>query len=857
MLRAYVANAVNAKDVALQLPTGSGKTLVGLLIGEWFRRKNQERVVYLCPTVQLVNQVVEQAKQKYGIKSIAFTGSKYQYSPASKAEYSNAEALAVTTYSSLFNVNPFFDNAHVIILDDAHAAENYIIGHWSLLIDQSTVGHATLFTALATSLKSVISALDYHHLCNDPDKSPDPQFGSEPQWVEKLPTPIFYEHAAEIAAIIDAHVDQDSDLRYQWGTIRDHLYACHMYLAPRQILIRPLIPPTRTHIPFAGARQRLYMSATLGEAGELERLTGTNKLVRLPVPTGWDKQGIGRRLFFFPERSLEESKALELAFEMMTQTPRSLVLTPSEREANKIRGLISSQLGYQLFNASQIEESKAPFIQTPKAVAVVANRYDGIDLVGDECRLLILKGLPRATNLQEQFLISRCGSALVYTDRILTRFVQAAGRCTRSATDYAAVVILGEALNKFLMQPDKRVHLHPEIQAELGFGIDESKDLSKEDFMENLRTFFAHKADWDEADAEIVARREEMQQKPLPGTDELGKSVPHEVQYQYLLWKSDYEGAVAECRQALQHLSGDDLKGYRAFWYYLAGSAAWLAHQAGIQPMASIARDFFTRAASISTIRWLTGLSRIGLTAASEEHTDQKLMRVVERLEGRLEELGTANDLKFEAEIKSILSGLADADSAKVFEEAQVKLGELLGYQAGNNESTAAPDPWWIVDDDLCIVFEDHTGLKEGNRTIGVNKVRQAASHPNWIRKNMPVSQRAHIVPVLVTPCSIVDDHALPHADNLSYWNLDEFREWAENAISVVRKLRRSFPGSGDLAWRADAITAYKDAALDPASIIQMLESTRVTDLQKASSVKAASEEETLRQVEPSNCEAE
>src|SRR5437899_3293081 len=67
--------------------------------------------------------------------------------------------------------------------------------------------------------------------------------------------------------------------------IRDHLYACHMYLAPRQILIRPLIPPTRTHIPFAGARQRLYMSATLGEAGELERLTGTNKLVRLPVPT--------------------------------------------------------------------------------------------------------------------------------------------------------------------------------------------------------------------------------------------------------------------------------------------------------------------------------------------------------------------------------------------------------------------------------------------------------------------------------------------------------------------------------------------------------------------------------------------
>jgi hypothetical protein len=40
------------------LPTGSGKTLVGLLIGEWLRRKNKERVVFLCPTRQLVNQVI-------------------------------------------------------------------------------------------------------------------------------------------------------------------------------------------------------------------------------------------------------------------------------------------------------------------------------------------------------------------------------------------------------------------------------------------------------------------------------------------------------------------------------------------------------------------------------------------------------------------------------------------------------------------------------------------------------------------------------------------------------------------------------------------------------------------------------
>jgi superfamily II DNA or RNA helicase len=67
LLRSYLAVHMKYSDIALQLPTGSGKTLVGLLIAEWRRRKYGERVVYLCPTRQLVNQVAQQATGKYGI----------------------------------------------------------------------------------------------------------------------------------------------------------------------------------------------------------------------------------------------------------------------------------------------------------------------------------------------------------------------------------------------------------------------------------------------------------------------------------------------------------------------------------------------------------------------------------------------------------------------------------------------------------------------------------------------------------------------------------------------------------------------------------------------------------------------
>ena len=108
MMQKYVAQAQTASDVAMQLPTGSGKTLVGLLIGEWLRRKNNERVVFLCPTRQLVNQVVDQAEKQYGLSVHGFVGSKYNFDAAAKADYQAARRIAVTTYSGLFNINPFF-----------------------------------------------------------------------------------------------------------------------------------------------------------------------------------------------------------------------------------------------------------------------------------------------------------------------------------------------------------------------------------------------------------------------------------------------------------------------------------------------------------------------------------------------------------------------------------------------------------------------------------------------------------------------------------------------------------------------------------------------------------------------------
>lgn len=162
--REYQVKALAASDVALQLPTGAGKTLVGLVLAEWRRLNFGERIVYLCPTNQLVNQVVEQSISQYGIKVYGFTGKKSDYNRDAIAEYQNCDRVAVTNYSSLFNSVPFFDAPHVIILDDAHASEQYIANMWSFLVDRHESEHRPLYDSLIGVLKTSIPETDYKSL---------------------------------------------------------------------------------------------------------------------------------------------------------------------------------------------------------------------------------------------------------------------------------------------------------------------------------------------------------------------------------------------------------------------------------------------------------------------------------------------------------------------------------------------------------------------------------------------------------------------------------------------------------------------------------------------------------------------
>jgi Rad3-related DNA helicase len=63
-------------DLALELPTGTGKTLLALVIADWSRRV---RVVYACPTQQLARQVLATAHRE-GVPAVLLVGSHHGWS---------------------------------------------------------------------------------------------------------------------------------------------------------------------------------------------------------------------------------------------------------------------------------------------------------------------------------------------------------------------------------------------------------------------------------------------------------------------------------------------------------------------------------------------------------------------------------------------------------------------------------------------------------------------------------------------------------------------------------------------------------------------------------------------------------
>lgn len=157
LLRAYAAEHTGTADLALELPTGTGKTLPGLVISDWSRRNRRRRVAYACPTQQLARQVAGVAERQ-GIPGVVLVGSHHDWSVADQSRYEAAEAVGIVTYSTVFNSSPKLAQPDVLLFDDAHAGEQYVAQAYSLGARrwEDPDAYEAVLTALSPALDGIL-----------------------------------------------------------------------------------------------------------------------------------------------------------------------------------------------------------------------------------------------------------------------------------------------------------------------------------------------------------------------------------------------------------------------------------------------------------------------------------------------------------------------------------------------------------------------------------------------------------------------------------------------------------------------------------------------------------------------------
>jgi Type III restriction enzyme, res subunit/Helicase C-terminal domain len=821
LLREYAAKRLTAKDLAVELPTGTGKTLTGLMIADWRRRRENGRSVFVCPTVQLVRQVVA-AAEKEGIPVVDLSGSHKLWDATAKADYERGRATAVVTYSSVFNVSPKLIEADVIVFDDSHAGEQYVSKAYTVEVARSRYPaiHSAILEAVAPSL----SGERYNQLImNEPGSGTrqlvDALFlAQRDDWIAPLG------RALDLFSDIDRGDKVALGQRYAFSELKEHLSACTLYLSWGKIELRPATPPTFENTLFSNANQRVYLSATLGTAGELERAFGRPDIKRLPLPPEAPTPKSGRRFLVFPHL-VPGADPDALTKELIQSAGKAIIITPSDAGAKVAQDNIVPD-GWKVFKKDDVEESFDDFAAARKSVALLANRYDGIDLPGKACRAVALYGFPGVTNLQEQFYSTRARSAAVSDERVRSRVVQGTGRCTRGPRDWALVIVADADTTTYLSRTEVRSSLDADLQAEVLFGLEQS-ETSIESVRENVRDFLAQDKEWRTgAEPQITEIRSEIEQKVPPAAEGLAIAATNEVEALERMWHGDWHAAALKTHEAATALNSfREARGYQATLLFrsavLMDKASRKTGNASLAKSADALADQAVRAATPAT--WMNAFLPFAGRAPSAE--TPSLLSAVERLTSFIDEVGSSAKLK--QTFAEMFTGLSQIDH-KGYERALTTLGQFIGADAFKPSGDGRTDSAWCWDDAVWLTLEAKSEHQQSG-TVGIDDVRQINGHLKLVADDRGTSVPPGSAAVMVTPRTTVKREGIVIADDIVFRvSPVEILDLAGEVERVWVELHtlKNIKAASDR--RDGIVSALRGARLTPDDVIDRLTETPI-----------------------------
>ena len=760
-------NVRTKRDVLISLNTGAGKTIVGLLIAQSLVNEGLENVVYVCSTIDLVEQTSTEATT-IGIEHTTRVRRGY-----SNDLFETGMAFCITTYAALFNGlssirRNYFPTA--IIFDDAHVAESLLRDAFTLRIDVRE--NVTLFDEIAKLFRPHFKKLGIRGRFTD-------SLDVSKQNTAFVAPGGLYERSEQLLDILLRHgAKTDDKLKYPFAWIEDRLDCCAAIFTRGAFELAPPFLPSLALDIFEQKIRRVYLSATLQSHTEFIRAFGRqpNEII-----TPSNDAGNGERLIL-DGRQVKKGFGPKFA-KKLVKGRKTIVAVPDYAHAKAWEDISTPPTPEKFTEAlNDFRENQ------DEGAFTLVSRVDGIDLPHDTCRIMIMDGLPSATSLLERYQWEWLGMVNVHASRIANRLVQLFGRINRGRNDYGAFLMQGEALGKWIAR-DRNLALLPPLlrkqmligrEVQTAFNLIEGADVF--DLVDRVLDRDDGWLDYYRREVKLAKLDKDQLKRVRQAEPVLVAAILSEAKYAAAMWSGDPATARRELEKTIDRTATDDarLSGWHSVWL---GAAYEIDGD----------RDAAYREYGVAMRRLNRSMTLPRPTGSRAKDTD--LHKLNEFGKSLRDVTSYPEGARFEAEIRKKTDMLALISSGKPNQaEAGVRqLGELLGFKAirPDNDEGTGPDVLWLCETEARMIGFELKTEKDDPATYFKKDISQGHDHLEWMRQTYKTYALVGLL--YIGPIGSVDERANP-SDNMGLSRPQTVVDLANRVLALIEDLRKHTP---------------------------------------------------------------
>lgn len=610
---------------------------------------------------------------------------------------------------SIFGIDNNYINVDTVILDDSHACIDVIKDSQTIRIKKCDSNDI---------YQRIISLFSENLIEQGEGSYLDIKNGDYDTFIP-IPYWSWYNKKMEMLKILSEAMELPS-IQFVWPIMRDRITDYTCYVSGNEIEIVPYNVSVDLFGSFSKAQHRILMSATTqDDAFFVKGLSFSTDAVKSPLMFKKQKWS-GEKMIIIPSLINEncDRDLVVTKFSKMNNNKFGMVsLVPNTRKAKQYRNL--KAICTDRNNIFEVIESlkKKEFGK----LVVINNRYDGIDLPDESCRVLIMDSMPYFNSLSDKY-EKRCRpNSEIINKKIAQKIEQGIGRGVRGEKDYCAILIIGSDLVKFMRSVTTRKYFSIQTQKQIDIGLEIVK-MAIEDLNPTESTMtpvislikqMLHRDDgWKEYYYDEMQSIEEQEV-----SSNIYEQLLEEANIEKIYSSGEYQKAAESMQKFIDKFVSDPLeKGWYlqqlARYYYPISKeksikiqkAAFRSNPQLLKPKDGIE---YTKALFINENR----MNRISKYLCRYKNYNELMLSVNE----------TLDNLSFGIE-------------SDKFESALKEIGELLGFvsQRPDTEIRKGPDNLWCGTNNEYAFFECKSEVEENRKEISKHEAGQMNNHSAW-----------------------------------------------------------------------------------------------------------------------------